>query len=78
MTASPSFSSSLNNGAYTIVSPSIVFNGSSVTLTFTGIIATQQVAGANLKIRFMNLINPYMMTTTSSFSIDVSYNNYPI
>ena len=77
LSVSPSFSYSLNNGSYTIVSPAIV-TANSTTLTFANIIASQLAAGANIKIRFNRLINPSSMAPSSSFGVDVSYNGYPI
>lgn len=75
LSSSPSFSYSLNNGAYTTISPTIT---NSNTLSFAGIINSQLTAGANIKIRFSRLVNPTSLAPSSSFSVDVSYNGYPI
>lgn len=67
----------MNNGAFTLISPSVATN-STTTLVFSGIITTALAAGANIKIRFNKLVNPGSLQTSSSFKVYVNYNGYPI
>lgn len=77
LSSTPSYTYSINYGSFIATSPTVTTANGTTALSFAGLIVSQLNAGNNLRIRFTNIRNPNLISTSSSFQVVVSFAGLP-